>query len=71
MKTLELNLPEAMVARLEQAAERLQLSPEQLVVLSLAEKFAQLDAELQMDPQIKEAAEYVLSKNAELYKRLA
>ncbi len=65
MKTLELNLPEPTAARLEEAAERLSLSPEELLVLSLEEKLAQLDAEF------RSASDYVLKKNAELYKRLA
>lgn len=65
MKTLELNLPEPTAARLEEAAQRLSLSPEELLVLSLEEKLAQLDAEF------RSASDYVLKKNAELYKRLA
>jgi hypothetical protein len=51
MKILELNLPEPTVTKLEQAAERLSLSPEELAILSLAEKLAQLDA------QFKEASD--------------
>lgn len=62
MKTLELNLPESTAAKLEAAAERLSVSPEELLILSLEEKLAQLDA------QFQSAAEYVLDKNAELYK---
>ncbi len=65
MKILELNLPEPTVAKLQEAAERLSVSPEELAILSLEEKLAQLDA------QFKDAADYVLNKNAELYKRLA
>ncbi|HEU4594444.1 MAG TPA: hypothetical protein VFS10_04680 [Pyrinomonadaceae bacterium] len=65
MKTLELNLPEPTATKLEEAAERLNLSPEELLLLSLEEKLAQLDA------QFRSAADYVLEKNAELYKRLA
>jgi len=65
MKTLELNLPEPTAAKLEEAAERLSVSPEELLILSLEEKLAQLDA------QFQRASEYVLNKNAELYKRLA
>lgn len=65
MKTLELHLPEPTVAKLEEAAERLSVSPEELLIMSLEEKLAQLDAEFQS------AADYVLTKNAELYKRLA
>lgn len=65
MKTLELNLPEPTATNLEKAAERLNVSPEELLILSLEEKLAQLDA------QFQNASEYVLKKNAELYKRLA
>jgi len=65
MKVLELKLPEPTVAKLEAAAERLSVSPEDLAILSLEEKLTQLDI------QFKDAADYVLNKNAELYKRLA
>ena len=65
MKVLELNLPDPTVAKLQEAAERLSVSPEELAILSLEEKLAQLDAEF------KDAADYVLNKNVELYKRLA
>jgi hypothetical protein len=65
MKTLELNLPEPTASKLEEAAERLSVSPEELLILSLEEKLAQLDA------QFRSASEYVFNKNAELYKRLA
>jgi hypothetical protein len=65
MKILELNLPEPTAAKLEEAADRLNLSPEELLILSLEEKLARLDA------QFQSASDYVLNKNAELYKRLA
>ena len=65
MKVLELNLPELTVAKLQDAAERLSVSPEELAILGLEEKLAQLEA------QFKDAADYVLNKNDELYKRLA
>jgi len=65
MKVLELNLSEPTVAKLREAAERLSVSPEELVILSLEEKLAQLD------DQFRHASDYLLNKNAELYKRLA
>ena len=65
MKVLELKLSEPTLAKLEAAAERLSVSPEDLAILSLEEKLTQLDI------QFKNAADYVLNKNAELYKRLA
>ncbi|HEX7720932.1 MAG TPA: hypothetical protein VF397_02155 [Pyrinomonadaceae bacterium] len=65
MKVLELNLPEPTVTKLQEAAERLSLSPEEFAILSLEEKLEQLD------DQFRNASDYVLDKNAELYKRLA
>ena len=65
MKTLEIHLPEPTALKLEAAAERLSLSPEELLLLSVEEKLAQLDAEF------REASDYILTKNAELYRRLA
>jgi hypothetical protein len=64
MKVLELNLPEPTVTKLQEVAKRLNLSPEELAILSLEEKLAQLDE------QFGNASDYVLNKNAELYKRL-
>jgi len=58
-------LPEQTASRLEEAAERLSVSPEELLLLSVEEKLAQLDAEF------RESSDYVLKKNAELYRRLA
>jgi hypothetical protein len=65
MKTMELNLPEPTAAKLEEAAGRLNVSPEELLILSLEEKLAQFDAEFES------ASDHVLKKNVELYKRLA
>lgn len=65
MKTLEINLPEPTAAKLEEAAGRMSVSPEQLLVISLEEKLDQLEAEF------RAAADYVLEKNAELHRRLA
>ena len=65
MKVLELNLPEPTVTKLQEAAERLSLSPEELAILSLDEKLGRLD------DQLRNESDYVLDKNAELYKRLA
>ncbi len=65
MKTLEITLPEQTASKLEEAAERLSVSPEELLVISLEEKLAQLDADF------RGATGYVLKKNAELYRRLA
>jgi hypothetical protein len=71
MKVLELKLSEPTFAKLEEAAARLNMSPEQLAVLSLVEQFEEIDARLKTDAQFRSAADYVLDKNAELHKRLA
>lgn len=65
MKTLEINLPEETASRLDAAAEKLGITPEDLLVMSVQEKLARLDADF------RAAAEYVVNKNDELYKRLA
>jgi hypothetical protein len=58
-------LPEQTASKLQEAAERLSVSPEELLVLSVEEKLAQLEAEF------RDSSDYVLKKNAELYGRLA
>jgi hypothetical protein len=45
MKVLELQLPEPTAAKLQEAAERLNVSPERLSILSIEEKLAQLEEE--------------------------
>lgn len=54
MKIMELNLPEPTAAKLEEAAERLNVSPEELLILSLEEKLAQPAA------QFESASDHVL-----------
>jgi len=65
MKTLEIQLPDPTAAKLEKAAERLSLSPQELLLISVEEKLTQLDEEF------RSVAAEVLEKNAELYRRLA
>jgi hypothetical protein len=65
MKTVEFELPEATASRLEDAAQKMGVSAEDLLRISVEEKLASLDETFQA------AADHVLSKNAELYKRLA
>jgi antitoxin FitA len=65
MKTVEFELPEATASRLEDAAQKMGVSAEDLLRISVEEKLARLD-EIFLD-----TADHVLSKNAELYKRLA
>ena len=62
---LELQLPEQTASKLQEAAERLSVSAEQLSILSIEEKLAQIEAEF------RRSAEYVLEKNADLYRRLS
>lgn len=65
MRVLELQLPEQTASKLQQAAERLNVSPEQLSILSIEEKLAQLEDEF------RRSTEYILRKNADLYRRLS
>jgi antitoxin component of RelBE/YafQ-DinJ toxin-antitoxin module len=65
METLEIKLKDQTAARLEAAAERLGLTPIQLLEISIEEKLARLDKDF------LDAAQYVLEKNAELYDRLS
>jgi hypothetical protein len=65
MKILELQLPEHTALKLQEAAERLSVSPEQLSILSIEEKLAQLEEEF------RRSAEYALKKNPDLYRRLS
>ncbi|HEU4713300.1 MAG TPA: hypothetical protein VFS76_17130 [Pyrinomonadaceae bacterium] len=65
MKVFELQLPESTASKLREAAERLSVSPEQLSILSIEEKLAQLEDEF------RRSAKYALQKNADLYRRLA
>ena len=65
MKVFELQLPEQTASKLQEAAERLSVSPEQLSILSIEEKLAQLEEEFRC------CAEHVLQKNADLYRRLS
>lgn len=65
MKTLTIDVPDRIARRVNEAAERLGLSPEELVRASVEEKLKQLDT------SFGEAAQRVLQKNAELYRRLA
>lgn len=65
MKTLELELPEDIVTKLEKASAQLGISPEHLLRLSVEEKLTKLDDEFD------NAASDLLQKNAELYKRLS
>ena len=65
MKVFELQLPEQTASKLQEAAERLSVSPEQLSILSIEEKLAQLEEDFRI------SVDYALQKNADLYRRLA
>lgn len=64
MRVLELQLPEGTTSKLEEAVERLSVSPEELSIFSIEEKLAQLE------DKFCRSADYVLQKNAKLYRRL-
>jgi hypothetical protein len=65
MTAVTVAFDEARLQRLHQAADRLGLSVEELVRLSVDEYLER------RQEAVREAAEYVLTKNAELYRRLA
>jgi arsenate reductase-like glutaredoxin family protein len=65
MKSLEVQIEEPTVDRLEAAAEKLGITTEELLRVSVEEKLARLDE------SFHDAVDQVISKNAELYKRLA
>ena len=65
MKTLEINIPDQMHERFELAAQKLGLTLEQFLQLTVEEKLDRLESNL------LDATSYVLHKNEELYRRLA
>ncbi len=64
MTTITLTLPDEDIEKLKEMAMRLHISPEELARLSIQDLLARPDEAFQS------AADYVLNKNAELYKRL-
>jgi hypothetical protein len=65
MRGLELQITEQTASKLQEAAERLRVSPEQLAIVSIEAKLSQLEEEF------GRSAGYVLRKNADLYRRLS
>lgn len=65
MKTLKIHISDETAKRLELLAERIGLSPEEIAQAGIADQLAGFDEEYE------EAATQVLSKNAELYRRLS
>ena len=64
MKTLEIQVADETASRIEKAAQEKGISANELVRISVEEKLAR-------DDEFERAARIVLTKNAELYKRLA
>ena len=65
MATITVALPEEHLIRLSEMAERLGVVPEELVRVSIEELLARPQADFE------QAVTHVLTKNAELYRRLA
>jgi hypothetical protein len=65
MTTLTISLPEDRLQQLQERAARFRIAPEELVRASIEELLTRPDEEFQR------ALTYVLTKNAELYQRLA
>jgi hypothetical protein len=65
MSTITITLPEDLLVKLKEMAARLGITPEELARVSLEELLSRPEDALQR------AITYVLTKNAELYRRLA
>ena len=65
MTNITITIPDDRLLKLKEIAARFQLTPEELVRVSLEELLARPEEAFQR------AASYVLKKNAELYRRLA
>ena len=65
MSSITINLTDENFSKLREIADRLRVSPEDLARMSIEELIAQ------PEENFERAADYVLKKNAELYRRLA
>lgn len=65
MTTITITLPDDSLLKLKEQAIRFNISPEELVRVSIEELLSRPDEAFQR------AVNYVLKKNAELYRRLA
>ncbi|GAP63642.1 hypothetical protein ARMA_2065 [Ardenticatena maritima] len=65
MSIITITLPEPQWKRLQEIAARFGIAPEELLRLSLEHFLAQTE------PEFEKTLKYVLSKNEELYRRLA
>ncbi len=64
MATLKITLSEEKFAQLKEKAKRYQVAPEELLRVGLEELLTRPDKDFQ------QAMDYVLTKNADLYRRL-
>jgi len=65
MTTITIAMPEERLLKLKETATRFGVSPEELVRVSIEELLTRPEG------AFKQAVDYVLDKNAELYRRLA
>ncbi len=65
MTTITISLPDDRLNKLKEIATRFSVAPEELVRVSIEELLTRPEEDF------RRALEYVLSKNAELYRRLA
>lgn len=65
MATITIELPSEGLLKLQEMAQKFGVSMEELVRVSVEDMLTQ------PEEQFRKAAQYVLKKNAELYKRLA
>lgn len=65
MTMMTIDLTEERFQQLQQRAQALGVTPEDLVLLSIEELLKRID------PELQQAIDYVLMKNADLYRRLA
>jgi predicted transcriptional regulator len=65
MATITISLPADRLERLKAIAERFQIAPEELVRVSIEELLTRPEEDF------RKALDYILNKNAELYRRLA
>ena len=65
MTTITIAIPDDRLSRLKEIAARFSVTPEDLVRVSIEELLSR------PEESFREAVDYVLQKNAELYRRLA
>ncbi len=65
MTSITISLSDEQWVKLNELAERLKLTPEEVLKLNLQKELVKAER------NFKQATDYVLAKNAELYRRLA